>query len=222
MSFGKFITALAVVGAVAGGGDIFAEKSHTAAAQAARLEAAKPTAAPAVTVSKVTTNDYVETATVSGSLIPREEILVSPEIEGLRVLELLADEGDHVKKGQVLARLVSEQIDAQIAQNQANLARSIAGIKAAAAEGTAYFADPKNALDQLERQLARFIEIGETSFNAGEDQATLTKRLEAEVADQLPGADPELIARYELATPSYMAAMGLTRYFTKRAASSQQ
>lgn len=82
--------------------------------------------------------------------------------------------------------------------------------------------DPAGTLDQLERQLARFTEIGEMSFNAGEDQATLTKRLEAEVAAQLPGADPELIAQYELATPSYMAAMGLTRYFSKRAASSQQ
>ena len=109
MSFGKFITALAVVGAVAGGGYIFAEKSHTDAVQAARLEAAKPTAAPAITVSKVTTNNFIETAAVSGSLIPREEILVSPEIEGLRVLELLADEGDHVKKGQVLARLAERR-----------------------------------------------------------------------------------------------------------------
>ena len=151
MSFGKFITALAVVGAVAGGGYIFAEKSHTDAVQAARLEAAKPTAAPAITVSKVTTNNFIETAAVSGSLIPREEILVSPEIEGLRVLELLADEGDHVKKGQVLARLVSEQIDAQLAQNQANLARSNAAIAQAASQIVQADAQAKEAAAQLER-----------------------------------------------------------------------
>lgn len=151
MNFRKFITALAAVGAVAGGGYIFAEKSHTAAVQAARLEAAKPTAAPAITVSKVTTNDFVETAAVSGSLIPREEILVSPEIEGLRVLELLADEGDHVTKGQVLARLVSEQIDAQIAQNQANLARSNAAIAQAESQIVQAEAQAKEAAAQLER-----------------------------------------------------------------------
>lgn len=151
MSFGKFITALAVVGAVAGGGYIFAEKSHTDAVQAARLEAAKPTAAPAITVSKVTTNNFIETAAVSGSLIPREEILVSPEIEGLRVLELLADEGDHVKKGQVLARLVSEQIDAQLAQNQANLARSNAAIAQAESQIVQADAQAKEAAAQLER-----------------------------------------------------------------------
>jgi multidrug efflux pump subunit AcrA (membrane-fusion protein) len=151
MNFRKFITALAAVGAVAGGGYIFVEKSHTAAVQAARLEAAKPTAAPAITVSKVTTNDFVETAAVSGSLIPREEILVSPEIEGLRVLELLADEGDHVTKGQVLARLVSEQIDAQLAQNQANLARSNAAIAQAESQIVQAEAQAKEAAAQLER-----------------------------------------------------------------------
>ena len=119
---------LLLAGVAAGAGYIFIEKKHTAAIQAQRLEAAKPIAAPTITVSKVTTEDFVQTAAVSGSLVPREEILVSPEIEGLRVRELLADEGDHVKKGQVLARLVSEQIDAQLAQNEANLAHSNAAI----------------------------------------------------------------------------------------------
>jgi len=151
MTFGKIITTLAVVGAIAGGGYFFFEKKQTAAIQAERMEAAKPTAAPAITVSKVATNDFVETAVVSGSLIPREEILVSPEIEGLRVLQLLADEGDHVKKGDVLARLVSEQIDAQIAQNQANLARSVAAIAQAESQIAQAEAQAKEAAAQLER-----------------------------------------------------------------------
>jgi RND family efflux transporter MFP subunit len=96
-------------------------------------------------------NDFVETAVVSGSLIPREEILVSPEIEGLRVLELLADEGDRVKKGQVLARLVSEQIDAQLAQNQANLARANAAIAQAQSQIVQAEAQAKEAAAQLQR-----------------------------------------------------------------------
>lgn len=151
MTFGKIVTTLGLIGAVVGGGYLFIEKKQTAAIQAERMEAAKPTAAPAITVSKVTTNDFVETAVVSGSLIPREEILVSPEIEGLRVLQLLADEGDHVKKGDVLARLVSEQIDAQIAQNQANLARSVAAIAQAQSQIAQAEAQAKEAAAQLER-----------------------------------------------------------------------
>lgn len=99
MSFGKYLAGLAILAAFGGGAYVYAENQRTNAIQAQRLEAAKPITAPAITVSKVTSTDFVETAVVSGSLIPREEILVSPEIEGLRVLELYADEGDRVKKG---------------------------------------------------------------------------------------------------------------------------
>lgn len=140
-----------LAGVAAGAGYIFIQKEHTAALQAQRLEAAKSIAAPTITVSKVTTEDFVQTAAVSGSLVPREEILVSPEIEGLRVRELLADEGDHVKKGQVLARLVSEQIDAQLAQNEANLAHSNAAIAQAKSQIVQAEAQAKEAQAQLVR-----------------------------------------------------------------------
>jgi RND family efflux transporter MFP subunit len=151
MNFGKLITSLAVAGAIAGGAYVFIHNKHITTEQAERLAHAEPSKAPSVTVSRVTMNDFVETAVVSGSLIPREEILVSPEIEGLRVLELLADEGDRVKKGQVLARLVSEQIDAQLAQNQANLARANAAIAQAQSQIVQAEAQAKEAAAQLER-----------------------------------------------------------------------
>jgi RND family efflux transporter MFP subunit len=151
MTVRNIAIALAIVGAAAGAGYVVIQKNHTASIQAARLEEAKPIAAPAITVSKVTTEDFVETAAVSGSLIPREEILVSPEVEGLRVLELLADEGDHVKKGEILARLVAEQIDAQLAQNDANLARSTAAIAQARSQIVQAEAQSKEAANQLER-----------------------------------------------------------------------
>ncbi|HPG89934.1 MAG TPA: biotin/lipoyl-binding protein, partial [Hyphomicrobium sp.] len=85
-------------------------------------------AAPMISVVKAQRADFRETVLVSGNLVAREEILVAPEIEGLRVVELFADEGSKVKKGDVLARLVSEQLDAQLAQNDASQARSIAAI----------------------------------------------------------------------------------------------
>ena len=69
-------------------------------------------------------SDFTETVLVTGSLVPREEILVGPEVEGLRVTEVLADEGERVKKGDVLATLVADTLDAQIAQNDAALARA--------------------------------------------------------------------------------------------------
>jgi len=151
MTLRRLFAGMLVVGVVAGGGYIYLQKKHTAQVQAERLAAAKPVAAPAVTVSKVAIENFVETAAVSGSLVPREEILVSPEVDGLRVLELLVDEGDKVKKGQVLARLVAEQLDAQLAQNDANLARSDAAIAQAESQIVQSEAQSKEAAAQLER-----------------------------------------------------------------------
>ena len=75
--------------------------------------------AAAVTVARVAPADFTATVQATGSLVAREEILVGPEVEGLRVTEVLADEGMRVKKGDVLARLVADTLDAQLAQNDA-------------------------------------------------------------------------------------------------------
>ena len=82
--------------------------------------------------------------------------------------------------------------------------------------GPAVSPKPGERLDQLAENLARFIELGEASFATGEDQAGMTARFHAELALQA-GGDDALLARYELASPSYMAAMGMDRYLKKRA-----
>ncbi len=102
----------------------------------------------AVTVAKVAPADFLETVLVTGSLVPREEIMVGPEIEGLRVLEVYVDEGQRVEKGQVLARLVNDTLDAQLAQNEASLARSTAAIAQAQSsivQAEARLAEARNA-----------------------------------------------------------------------------
>lgn len=151
MTWTRFFLLLLVIAAGTGGAYLYLEHRHNASVQAARVEAAKPITEPAITVSKVVSEEFVQTAIVSGSLVPREEILVSPEVEGLRVLELRADEGDRVKKGQVLARLVAEQINAQLAQNDANLARATAAIAQAQSQIAQAEAQAKEAAAQLER-----------------------------------------------------------------------
>ncbi len=80
--------------------------------------------APAVTVAVAAEREIVERAVVTGTLVPRDEILVSPEIEGCRITGLLVEEGDRVAKGAVLARLSREMIDTQLAQNAAAIARA--------------------------------------------------------------------------------------------------
>jgi RND family efflux transporter MFP subunit len=118
-------------------------------------QAAKPTSkdvpAPVVTVARVSYHDFRETVLVTGTLVAREEILVGPEIDGLRVLEVLADEGDRVKKGDTLARLVSETLEAQLAQNAAAVARATAAIAQAhstIAQAEARLKEARNALER--------------------------------------------------------------------------
>lgn len=57
---------------------------------------------------------------VAGGRIEGREVNVSSRVQG-RVLKLLADEGKTVKKGQMLAVLESEQIQAQVISAQENL-----------------------------------------------------------------------------------------------------
>lgn len=78
---------------------------------------------------------------VTGSLLPREEIEVGPEVEGLRLEHILAEAGDRVEKGQILARLSHEVLDTQLAQNTANAAKARAAI-----------AQQRAALDQARAQ----------------------------------------------------------------------
>ena len=90
--------------------------------------------APAVTVVVAKTRPLAETVSINGTLVAREEILVGPEIEGLRIVEILVEEGDRVAAGQVLARLSREALDAQLAQSDAALTRADAQIAQVASQ----------------------------------------------------------------------------------------
>src|SRR5262245_21726409 len=48
---------------------------------------------------------FADTLQVTGVLVPRNEILVRPEREGLQISQVLVEPGDTVVSGQVLARL---------------------------------------------------------------------------------------------------------------------
>ena len=98
-------------------------------AAAADKPAAQKIVVPVVNVAAARETDVVETVLVTGTLVPRDEILVGPEIEGLRIIELLVDEGELVEKGQVLARLSKETLVAQVAQSDAQLGRADADRK---------------------------------------------------------------------------------------------
>ena len=99
-----------------------------AAAFAEDAKLAQKAKPPAVTVTEAKKISFVDNVLVTGSLAPREEVLVGPEIDGYRLTELLAEEGDYVRKGQVLAKLSREILEAQLAQNSASLSKTQASI----------------------------------------------------------------------------------------------
>jgi len=64
-------------------------------------------AGAAVTVEKAKQRCFNETIAFTGVLVPREEVLVRPDREGLQVASVTAEVGDNVSNGQVLAQLAA-------------------------------------------------------------------------------------------------------------------
>ena len=79
----------------------------TAAAISPALAAEEPESpkGATVTVLKASKTCFGNIVEVSGIIMPREETLVRPERFGLKVAEVMADAGDNVTAGQLLARL---------------------------------------------------------------------------------------------------------------------
>lgn len=73
--------------------------------------------------------DIKSSISASGSLSPVNEVEIGSVISGL-VLEVLVDENDEVKVGQVLARINPETINQQIAKFEAQLYSARAQLKA--------------------------------------------------------------------------------------------
>jgi multidrug efflux pump subunit AcrA (membrane-fusion protein) len=76
------------------------------------LLSAAPTEQPlgmAVSVVRVKRECFSDVVRVTGTVVPKEELQVRAEIEGVRVAQVLVETGDSVTAGQVLARLSRPQ-----------------------------------------------------------------------------------------------------------------
>jgi HlyD family secretion protein len=91
-------------------------------------KSAMPVAGPLVSVVNSVKREIAETIVINGTLVPRDEILVTPEIDGYRITEVLVEEGMFVERGQVLARLSRDLIDRQLAQQNALVDKAAAAV----------------------------------------------------------------------------------------------
>lgn len=192
------LAGLAAAGLAVSGINPLQELQQLAAAHSAARPAkaqAKTMPAPSVTVVRADIADFVETVLVTGTLVAREEILVTPEVEGLRILEVLADEGQTVKAGSVLARIEHETLDAQIAQNAALAARAAAAIAQSRSSILQAEARLKEALASFERAkpLRQSGHLPESTFDQREAAARTAEAQLVAARDGLKVAEAEKV-----------------------------
>jgi HlyD family secretion protein len=87
-----------------------------------------------VSAEKAATRTIIETVNASGKVYPEIEVKVSPDVSG-EIVELTVNEGDSVRKGQVLAKIYADiystqrdQVAAGVDQAKAQLSNSTASL----------------------------------------------------------------------------------------------
>ena len=125
---------------------------------------------PAITVSVVENRLLRDRVIVSGLVNPVEEVQVAPLIEGQPIETLLADVGDNVAAGQVLATLSKTTLELQKSQYTASLASARATI----AQAEAQLLESQAAADEAQRVNERTAALQQqgTASQAAADQAS--------------------------------------------------
>ncbi|MGE4062674.1 MAG: efflux RND transporter periplasmic adaptor subunit [Rhodospirillaceae bacterium] len=109
---------------------------------------------PVLTVTAGTPRSVVwpETVEISGAIVPWQEAIIAPQISGPQITEVLAEVGDQVKKGDVLARLDKALLRADEAVLLASFEQADANFKRAQALRQNGFISEQNILS-LETQM---------------------------------------------------------------------
>jgi HlyD family secretion protein len=123
-----------------------------------------------VTTEKVSSRTIIETVTASGKISPEVEVKVSPDISG-EIVELLVEEGDSVRRGQVVAKIYADIYASQRDQAAAGVAQSEAAESNAKAQLLALEANLEQARKAYERQKKLYTE-------------KVTSKAEFEIAEQ--------------------------------------
>lgn len=132
--------------------------------------------------------DLTVTVTATGQLEPTKTVEVGSEVSGI-IDEVLVDYNDRVTAGQVLARINTERLDAQVLQDKAAVATAVAKVEEAKVTVIETEAEYKRILAVRERSNNQLpsqkdvdaaraayerAKVAVTSANAAETQATAT------------------------------------------------
>jgi HlyD family secretion protein len=108
-----------------------------------------------VSTEKSARRTIVETVTASGKVYPEVEVKISPDISG-QITELKVEEGDSVRKGQVLARIYADIYALQRDEAASRVSQSVATVENSKAALTALEATLDQAKNTLERNRKLF------------------------------------------------------------------
>lgn len=139
-----------------------------------------------VTVARPVAEEIVATVPISGSTLARQEALVLPQVAGYPIVELLADVGDSVAAGEVLARLDDRMLKAQLAQAKAERDRAVAGVRQAQSQINAASAGQRRAQQTQQRQEG-LRERGTISAASLEEAEAAARQAEADYASAEQG-----------------------------------
>jgi RND family efflux transporter MFP subunit len=137
--------------------------------------------------------------------------MVGPEIDGARIVEILVDDGDMVEKGQVLARLSRDLLDAELAATEATLARARTNVDMVQSQ----IGEARATLEQAEadyertRQLAKRGNASASSLDERE-AAAKTARARLATAQQNVRVAEAQVAEAEAARAELMVKVGFT------------
>jgi len=109
--------AIAVAAAIALGGTAAIFAQERSAAHAPR--AAAPVASITVEAVSPQSLAFARVVAATGTVSPRDELIIGSDASGVRLLEVLVEAGSAVHKGQLLARADDSQLQAQLAQQEA-------------------------------------------------------------------------------------------------------
>ena len=129
----------------------------------------------AATVADAVVTEVLSQVPVAGTLVARQEVQIYPEVQGFEIREILVEAGDHVQKGQVLARLASETLAAQLTQAAAEHQRA----EAAVGQARSQIASTAAALTQASAALERASKLQRSGNTT---QAALDQAIAAEAA----------------------------------------
>jgi HlyD family secretion protein len=141
---------------------------------AGSTSAAKP--ALTVTTTQPQKADWPVTVSGNGSIAAWQEAVIGAEANGLRLVDVAAQVGDRVRKGQLLARLNSDTFAAERAASQASLAEAQASL--AEAQANAERARQLQASGAISTQQIQQYTTGEATAKAR--VAALKARLQAD------------------------------------------